>query len=109
MLLDAEMSLPTQHIEEAWQSAEFYANKVLMEFRNTEPAHVNWIKNLKDVLLKMKDHVQKHHRAGPAWNPQGIPVTAFLPSSKSAATSAGLTTGLKTDSNKTKFGNALTH
>ena len=83
------MSLPTQHIEEAWQSAEFYANKVLMEFRNTEPAHVDWIKNLKDVLLKMKDHVQKHHRAGPSWNPKGIPISAFLPSSTSAATSVG--------------------
>ena len=107
MLLDVGMSLPTQHIEEAWQSAEFYANKVLMEFRNTEPAHVDWIKNLKDVLLKMKDHVQKHHRAGPAWNPQGIPVSAFLPSSKSAPTSAGVTTGLKKDCSEIKVGNVL--
>ncbi len=30
------MNPPAQHVTEAWQSAEFYANKVLMEHRNTD-------------------------------------------------------------------------
>lgn len=32
----AGMNLPAEHITEAWQSAEFYANKVIMEHRNTD-------------------------------------------------------------------------
>jgi hypothetical protein len=28
--LVAGMSMPTAHVSEAWQSAEFYANKILM-------------------------------------------------------------------------------
>lgn len=32
----AGMNPPTQHVADAWQSAEFYANKVLMEHRNTD-------------------------------------------------------------------------
>ena len=35
---DAGMSLPGPHVTETWQSAEFYANKVLVQHRNTEGA-----------------------------------------------------------------------
>ena len=31
----AGMNVPAQHVADAWQSAEFYANKVLMEHRNS--------------------------------------------------------------------------
>ena len=78
------MSLPAQHIDEAWQSAEFYANKILTEFRNKEPKHVTWVKQLKDLLMKMKLHVHTHHKAGAAWNPQGVPISSFNPSSQGA-------------------------
>lgn len=45
------MSAPAQHVADSWQSAEFYANKVLMEARGagggaSEPNHM-WIKALK--------------------------------------------------------------
>ena len=29
------MNVPAQHVADAWQSAEFFANKVLMEHRNS--------------------------------------------------------------------------
>ena len=32
---DAGMNAPAQHVADAWQSAEFYANKVLMEHRGS--------------------------------------------------------------------------
>ncbi len=78
------MSLPAQHIDEAWQSAEFYANKILTEFRNKEPRHVTWVKQLKDLLMKMKLHVQTYHKAGASWNAKGIPVSSFSPNAQTA-------------------------
>lgn len=73
------MSLPATHVEQAWQSAEFYTNKIMMEFRNSEPAHVDWVKSLKALLTALGDFVKKHHVAGPAWNPSGPPVSQFQP------------------------------
>lgn len=73
------MNPPSQHIDEAWQSAEFYANKILTEFRNKEPRHVTWVKQLKELLMKMKAHVQTYHHSGAAWNPEGIPLSQFQP------------------------------
>jgi len=73
------MSLPAQHVEDGWQSAEFWANKVLMEFRNSEAVHVTWVRQLKEVLMKLRAYVQKHHKTGPAWNAAGKVVSSFTP------------------------------
>lgn len=80
------MSLPAQHIEEAWQSAEFYANKILMEYRSKEPKHVIWVKQLKELLMRMRAHVQAHHRTGADWNPQGIAFSEFNPKARTQGT-----------------------
>lgn len=74
------MSPPAQHVQEAWQSAEFWANKILMEFRNKDPHQVAWVKALNALLVALKGFVEKHHRAGPAWNAGGIPASSFTPS-----------------------------
>jgi hypothetical protein len=73
------MSLPAAHVEQAWQSAEFYSNKIMMEFRNSEPAHVDWVKSLKAVMTALIAFVKKYHVAGPAWNPAGPHVSQFKP------------------------------
>ena len=86
----AGMSLPAQHIEEAWQSAEFYANKILMEFRGKEPKQVSWVKLLKELLMKMRAHVQNHHRTGLAWNSGGKHIADFLQQAQAAGTVLGI-------------------
>jgi hypothetical protein len=83
-IIYAGMRLPAQHVEEAWQSAEFWANKVLMEFRNSEAVHVAWVKHMKELLMKLRAYVQKHHKTGPAWNPTGKPVSSFTPTASGA-------------------------
>ena len=41
------MHTPAQHISESWNSAEFYANKLLKEIRGVDENQVNWVKALK--------------------------------------------------------------
>lgn len=79
----AGMSPPAQHVQEAWQSAEFWANKILMEYRNKDPAHVAWVKALQSLLMKVKAYVGQHHPAGPAWNPAGKSLSTFSPAAPS--------------------------
>jgi len=79
---DAGMSLPGPHVSETWQSAEFYANKVLVQHRNTEggAAHVAWVSALKRlVATATRDYAKEHHTTGPAWNPKGGDVRSFKP------------------------------
>ena len=80
------MSLPAKHIAESWQSAEFYANKVLMQHRSTGPEHVEWVKLLKEAVQAMGEFVSMYHKAGPAWNASGITVAEFLASGTSTGT-----------------------
>ncbi|KAI9128490.1 hypothetical protein K1719_001483 [Acacia pycnantha] len=66
------MSMPIAHIEESWQMAEFYSNKVLVEYRNIDSNHVEWIKALKELYLPgLKDYVKSYYPLGPVWNPTG--------------------------------------
>ncbi|KAJ3672854.1 hypothetical protein LUZ60_006228 [Juncus effusus] len=77
---DLGMSFPTAHVEESWQMAEFYNNKVLVEFRNKDPDHVEWAKALKELYIpSLRDYVKKNYPLGPAWGPAGSVAPAAQP------------------------------
>ncbi|KAK6159473.1 hypothetical protein DH2020_006787 [Rehmannia glutinosa] len=69
---DCGMSMPIAHVEESWQMAEFYCNKILVEYRNKDANHVEWAKALKEVYVPgLRDYVKSHHRLGPVWSATG--------------------------------------
>ncbi|KAK7351850.1 hypothetical protein VNO77_11586 [Canavalia gladiata] len=72
---DCGMSMPIAHVEESWQMAEFYCNKVLVEYRNKDPNHVEWAKALKELYLPgLRDYVKGFYPLGPVWSPTGKPI-----------------------------------
>ncbi|KAK1439847.1 hypothetical protein QVD17_05669 [Tagetes erecta] len=83
------MSMPIAHVEECWQSAEFYSNKVLVEFRNKDSSHVEWAKALKELYVPgLRDYVKSHYPLGPVWSATGATVSAPSKSSNPGAPSA---------------------
>ncbi|KAG9136909.1 hypothetical protein Leryth_020008 [Lithospermum erythrorhizon] len=81
------MSMPTAHVEDIWQMAEFYTNKVLVEFRNKDPTHVEWAKALKELYVPgLRDYVKCHYPLGPVWSTTG---TASLSAPPQAPRSGG--------------------
>ncbi|XVF01111.1 hypothetical protein REPUB_Repub04eG0060000 [Reevesia pubescens] len=69
---DCGMSMPIAHVEESWQMAEFYNNKVLVEYRNKDPNHVEWAKALKELYVPgLRDYVKSHYPLGPVWSTSG--------------------------------------
>ncbi|CAK9181458.1 unnamed protein product [Ilex paraguariensis] len=69
---DCGMSMPIGHVEESWQMAEFYSNKVLVEYRNKDPNHVEWAKALKELYVPgLRDYVKTHYPLGPVWSATG--------------------------------------
>ncbi|KAK1293411.1 hypothetical protein QJS10_CPB17g02178 [Acorus calamus] len=78
---DCGMSLPIAHVEESWQMAEFYNNKILVEYKNKDPNHTEWAKALKELYLPgLRDYVKSFYPLGPVWNPTGKTTVSTTPS-----------------------------
>ncbi|KAG6533287.1 hypothetical protein ZIOFF_007153 [Zingiber officinale] len=72
---DLGMSMPTSHVEESWQMAEFYNNKILVEYRNRDANHVEWAKALKELYIPgLRDYVKKFYPLGIVWGSSGAAV-----------------------------------
>ncbi|PWA93856.1 adenylyl cyclase-associated protein 1 [Artemisia annua] len=74
---DCGMSMPIAHVEESWQAAEFYNNKVLVEYRNKDANHVEWARALKELYVPgLRNFVKSHYPLGPVWSTTGSAVSA---------------------------------
>ncbi|EFN50763.1 hypothetical protein CHLNCDRAFT_142506 [Chlorella variabilis] len=71
--------LPPQHVEDALSAADFYANKVLMEWRSRDPGHAAWVQAA---------FCARNFPAGPQWNAAGIPASQFAPAAAAAGGAA---------------------
>ncbi|KAK8568104.1 hypothetical protein V6N12_006668 [Hibiscus sabdariffa] len=77
---DCGMSMPIAHVEESWQMAEFYNNKVLVEYRNKDQNHVEWAKALKELYLPgLREYVKNHYPLGPVWSASGKKASGASP------------------------------
>ena len=47
------MSAPAQFVADSWQSAEFYGNKIMMEFKGKDDVQLAWVKALKVCVLNV--------------------------------------------------------
>ncbi|KAF8406428.1 hypothetical protein HHK36_008515 [Tetracentron sinense] len=83
---DCGMSLPIAHVEESWQMAEFYSNKILVQYKNKDPNHVEWAKAMKELYLPgLRDYVKSFYPLGPVWCPTGKPTVSVPASAPSNA------------------------
>ncbi|CAA2996304.1 cyclase-associated 1-like [Olea europaea subsp. europaea] len=52
--------------------AEFYNNKILVEYRNKDADHVEWAKAFKELYVPgLRDYVKSHYPLGPVWSAAG--------------------------------------
>ncbi|CAL9780156.1 unnamed protein product, partial [Musa acuminata subsp. burmannicoides] len=83
---DCGMNMPTSHVEESWQMAEFYNNKILVEYRNKDANHVEWAKALKELYLpSLRDYVKNFYPLGLTWGSAGSAVVCSSASAPSVA------------------------
>ncbi|CAI9104507.1 OLC1v1003192C2 [Oldenlandia corymbosa var. corymbosa] len=86
---DCGMSMPIAHVEESWQMAEFYSNKVLVEYRSKDPNHVEWAKALKELYVPgLRDYVKAHCPLGPVWSASGKTIVSAPPKAPAAGAPA---------------------
>lgn len=62
---------PAPHIKEMSDAAQFYANRVLKEFKEKDPTHVEWVKQWIKVLTDLHAYVKQYHTTGLTWGAHG--------------------------------------
>jgi len=62
---------PAPHIKEMSDAAQFYANRVLKEFKEKDPTHVEWVKQWIKVLNELHAYVKQYHTTGLTWGSHG--------------------------------------
>ncbi|KAJ1309682.1 hypothetical protein OPQ81_006446 [Rhizoctonia solani] len=78
---------PAPYIGEMRDSATFYANRVLKDFKDKDQKHIEWARGFLALLDELKKYVTEYHTTGLTWNPKGGDATQFK--SASAAPAAG--------------------
>jgi adenylyl cyclase-associated protein len=58
------------------ESAQFYANRVIKEYKDKDKSHVDWTQSYTTLLTDLYGYVKSHHTTGLAWNPKGGDVSA---------------------------------
>jgi len=62
---------PVPYIEEAIQSAKFYTNKILTEFKASDQNKMEFANLFIESLKDIQAYVKKNHTTGLTWNPKG--------------------------------------
>lgn len=62
---------PVSFIPEFKDSAQFWSNRVMKEYKEKDPKHVEWVKQFLGMFDALKAYVKEYHMTGPSWNSKG--------------------------------------
>ncbi|KAJ2502421.1 suppressor of rasval19 [Coemansia sp. RSA 1972] len=62
---------PVPYVNDMKESAEFYTNRVLRKWRESDPNQVEWVKALLGIFRELAVYVKQFHTTGLVWNPKG--------------------------------------
>ncbi|KAJ3417612.1 hypothetical protein HDV05_000069 [Chytridiales sp. JEL 0842] len=79
---------PGPFIGDMKDAAQFYANRVVKEYKDKDKTHVNLVQGFAAVLTDLQAYVKKHHTTGLTWNPKGGDAKAFSSSQPAAPAAA---------------------
>ncbi|CAH6720409.1 adenylyl cyclase-associated protein [[Candida] jaroonii] len=77
---------PVSLIPEYKDSAQFWSNRIMKEYKDSDQTQVEWVKSFLGIFEPLKDYVKEFHTKGPKWNVNGKPLEEVL--SKKSKSSA---------------------
>lgn len=70
---------PAPYIQDFKDAAQFYANRVIKEYKESDDTMVQWSKSFIGLLEQVRQYVQKHHSNGLSWNEKdGVPYEEYV-------------------------------
>ncbi|TYJ58648.1 hypothetical protein B9479_000484 [Cryptococcus floricola] len=77
---------PVPYVLETKNAAQFWSDRVIKQFKETNAAAVAWAKSFLALIAAIQVYVKEWHTTGVTWNPKGSPAPATFPT-KSASSS----------------------
>ncbi|KAH9207735.1 adenylyl cyclase-associated protein-like protein [Leptodontidium sp. 2 PMI_412] len=65
-------SKPHKHVEESLGSAQYWGNRVLKEYKESDPKQVEWIQSYYQVFKDLAEYIKQTFPQGIPWNPKGV-------------------------------------
>ncbi|CAG0914059.1 unnamed protein product [Notodromas monacha] len=59
---------PGPHVKEMADSAQFYTNRVLKDWKEKDKTHAEWVKALLEIFADLQTYIKQHHTTGLVWN-----------------------------------------
>ncbi|KAK5855091.1 hypothetical protein PBY51_005226 [Eleginops maclovinus] len=74
---------PGPYVKEMNDSAIFYTNRVLKDYKEIDQRHVDWVRSYLSIWTEMQSFIKQHHTTGLEWNMSGpiAPSSLFEPPS----------------------------
>lgn len=69
---------PVSLIPEFKDSAQFWSNRVMKEYKEKDPKHVEWVKLFLLIFEALRAYVKEYHLTGLSWNKNGKPFKEVL-------------------------------
>ncbi|GBL49301.1 hypothetical_protein [Candidozyma auris] len=77
---------PLSYIPEFKDSAQFWSNRVMKEYKDKDNKHVDWVKAFLSIFDGLRAYVKEYHSTGLAWNPRGATLGESLAAALAGAT-----------------------
>ncbi|XP_076865173.1 adenylyl cyclase-associated protein 2 [Brachyhypopomus gauderio] len=62
---------PEPYVKEMNDAAVFYTNRVLKDYKDTDPCHVEWVRFYLGIWTEMQTFIKRHHTTGLVWSKTG--------------------------------------
>ncbi|SCV69098.1 BQ2448_2118 [Microbotryum intermedium] len=82
-------SKPGPHVGEYKDSADFWVNRIVKAFKETNPKQVEWARSFSATLDVLRKYVMANHTTGLTWNPNGIDPAKYSASPAASAAVGG--------------------
>ncbi|KAH3901368.1 related to Adenylyl cyclase-associated protein [Saccharomycodes ludwigii] len=80
---------PMAVINDFKEAAQFWTNRVLKEYKETDPNSAEWVKTFLKIFDEFKSYIKEYHTTGPCWKTSGgIPFAEALSKYSSPSVSA---------------------
>jgi adenylyl cyclase-associated protein len=66
---------PVPYLKESFDSSLFYGNRVIKDFKDKEPMHVEWMRAYTNSIKDLQEYVKTYHPSGIVFNPEGTECT----------------------------------
>lgn len=62
---------PGPYVKEMNDAAMFYTNRVLKDYKDTDPRHIEWVRSYLSIWTELQIFIKEHHTTGLVWNKTG--------------------------------------